>query len=116
MNADEITRLISESRMACDQATAITNDLHTERLGYHTEYLPLMDALQTIPTLCDLIESLQAQLTEVTQLALEITSKYETSVKTHKITTDLLSASQARERAAYAEANNAIYLATVRTI
>lgn len=48
----------------------------------------------------DLIDSLTAQLAEATQIALDVTSKYETSVKMHKITADLLTASQRRERAA----------------
>lgn len=47
----------------------------------------------------DLIESLQAQLVEATQIALAVTSKYETSIKMHKITADLLEASQRREKA-----------------
>ncbi len=62
------------------------------------------------PAAADLIESqsadierLTAQLAEATQLAFDITQKYETSVKMHKVTADLLAESQCRERAAVAD-------------
>lgn len=57
-------------------------------------------AREDIPYLLERIAELEGQLAEVTQIALDVTGKYETSIKMHKITADLLTASQQRERAA----------------
>lgn len=53
-----------------------------------------------IAELRERVAELEGRLSEITQIALDVTSKYETSVKMHGLTTELLNASQQRERAA----------------
>ena len=70
-----MTNLITEARELCENAERLVNELHTERLDYNTEYLPLIDAIQTIPELCDALEKAEEQnkqlLREVCKLACE---------------------------------------------
>jgi len=62
-------------------------------------------AREDVPYLLDEIEYLQAQLSAtiagqetLQQLVLDVTCKYETSIKMHKVTADLLAESQRREK------------------
>lgn len=54
--------LITEARELCERAEILVNELHTERIDYNTEYLPLIDAIQTIPELCDALERAEAEI------------------------------------------------------
>lgn len=53
-----MTNRIDEIRQRCDAAEAIINDLHTERLDYTSEYLPLIESNHDIPCLLGEIDRL----------------------------------------------------------
>lgn len=77
-----MTNLITEARELCENAETLVNELHTERLDYDTEYLPLIDAIQTIPPLCDALEKSEEQnkqlMHEVCKLACESVEREKT--------------------------------------
>ena len=52
---------IYEILQRADKANDIINDLHKERLDYHSEYVPLIESNQDILSLADEIERLQAE-------------------------------------------------------
>lgn len=110
MNADELKRTkiitrglrwLAKVRTYCD--AHMVNCKECEFTGFCTDPdsdESIGEQAELLGQAADLIDSLTAQLTEATQIALDVTSKYETSVKMHKITADLLTASQRREKAA----------------
>jgi hypothetical protein len=53
---------IAEIREAQKQAENIINTLHTERLDYHSEYVPLIESNHDIPWLLDLLEQAQKEI------------------------------------------------------
>jgi hypothetical protein len=53
---------IAEIREAQKQAENIINTLHTERLDYYSEYVPLIESNQDIPWLLDQLEQAQKEI------------------------------------------------------
>ena len=56
---------IYEILQRADEANNIINALHTERLDYHSEYIPLIESNQDILSLADEIERLQSENTRL---------------------------------------------------
>ena len=51
-----MTDLITEARELCKYSEKIVNQLHTERLDYELEYMPLIETIQVTSELCDALE------------------------------------------------------------
>ena len=54
--------LITEARALCDYSEKIINQLHTERLDYELEYMPLIETIQITSELCDALEKAQVEI------------------------------------------------------
>jgi hypothetical protein len=55
-----MTDLITEARELCEYSEKIVNQLHTERLDYELEYMPLIETIQVTSELCDALEKAEA--------------------------------------------------------
>lgn len=53
--------LITEARELCEYSEKIVNQLHTERLDYELEYMPLIETIQVTSGLCDALEKAEAE-------------------------------------------------------
>ena len=56
-----MTDLITEARELCEYSEKIVNQLHTERLDYELEYMPLIETIQVTSELCDALEKAEEQ-------------------------------------------------------
>lgn len=59
---DGMKDLIIEARALCDYSEKIVNQLHTERLDYELEYMPLIETIQVTSELCDALEKANAEI------------------------------------------------------
>ena len=57
--------LITEARELCKYSEKIVNQLHTERLDYELEYMPLIETIQVTSELCDALEKAEEQIESV---------------------------------------------------
>lgn len=53
--------LITEARELCKYSEKIVNQLHTERLDYELEYMPLIETIQVTSELCDALVAMTAR-------------------------------------------------------
>lgn len=61
---DNMTRL-DEIETRCEAACEIINALHTERLDYHSEYLPLIESATDIPGMCSELRAKDVHISEL---------------------------------------------------
>ena len=59
--------LITEARELCKYSEKIVNQLHTERLDYELEYMPLIETIQVTSELCDALEKAEEQNKQLTR-------------------------------------------------
>ena len=57
-----MTDLITEARELCEYSEKIVNQLHTERLDYELEYMPLIETIQVTSELCDALEKANGEI------------------------------------------------------
>ena len=57
-----MTDLITEARELCKYSEKIVNQLHTERLDYELEYMPLIEIIQVTSELCDALEKANGEI------------------------------------------------------
>ena len=63
-----MTNLITEARELCRYSEKIVNQLHTERLDYELEYMPLIETIQVTSELCDALEKAEAEVARLIEL------------------------------------------------
>ena len=80
-----MTDLITEARELCKYSEKIVNQLHTERLDYELEYMPLIETIQVTSELCDALEKAQEQnkqlMHELCKLACESVGREKTMAR-----------------------------------